>query len=76
MGHPVNRRELLTLGMIAALPAPVLAQQPNAMRRLGVLSVTAADDAIGRTNRFRPMRNDDTRHPGVPKRIIDGLLPF
>ncbi|WP_194405925.1 ABC transporter substrate-binding protein [Bradyrhizobium sp. CCBAU 53351] len=45
----MNRRELLTLGMIAALPAPVLAQQPNALRRLGVLSVTAADDAIGRT---------------------------
>ncbi|PDT91937.1 ABC transporter substrate-binding protein [Bradyrhizobium sp. Y36] len=33
--------------MIAALPAPVLAQQPA--RRLGVLSVTAADDAIGQT---------------------------
>ncbi|TQF32685.1 ABC transporter substrate-binding protein [Bradyrhizobium sp. UNPA324] len=45
----MNRRELLTLGMIAALPAAALAQQPNATRRLGVLSVTAADDAIGQT---------------------------
>ncbi|MET3336098.1 ABC transporter substrate-binding protein [Bradyrhizobium ottawaense] len=46
----MNRRECLAfLGMIAALPVPVLAQQPNAARRLGVLSVTAADDAIGQT---------------------------
>lgn len=43
----MNRRELLTLGMIAALPSSVLAQQ--SARRLGVLSVTAADDAIGQT---------------------------
>ncbi|UWU69955.1 ABC transporter substrate-binding protein [Bradyrhizobium sp. NC92] len=35
--------------MLTALPGPTLAQQPNAIRRLGVLSVTAADDAIGRT---------------------------
>lgn len=45
----MNRRTLLTLGMIAALPSPGLGQQPNAMRRLGVLSVTTADDAIGHT---------------------------
>lgn len=46
----MNRRRCLALlGMIAALPAPALAQQPNATRRLGVLSVTAADDAIGQT---------------------------
>ncbi|MGY3479053.1 ABC transporter substrate-binding protein [Bradyrhizobium ottawaense] len=46
----MNRRECLAfLGMIVALPVPVLAQQPNAARRLGVLSVTAADDAIGQT---------------------------
>jgi putative ABC transport system substrate-binding protein len=44
----MNRRECLALlGIIAALPASVLAQQPT--RRLGVLSVTAADDAIGQT---------------------------
>lgn len=48
MGHPVNRRECLALlGMIAALPASVQAQKPAATRRLGVLSVTAAEDAIG-----------------------------
>lgn len=42
----MNRRECLALlGMIVALPSSVLAQQPA--RRLGVLSVTAADDAIG-----------------------------
>ncbi|MCA1425371.1 MULTISPECIES: ABC transporter substrate-binding protein [unclassified Bradyrhizobium] len=46
----MNRRRCLALlGMFAALPAPALAQQPNATRRLGVLSVTAADDAIGQT---------------------------
>ncbi|MCK1362452.1 ABC transporter substrate-binding protein [Bradyrhizobium sp. 199] len=46
----MNRRLCLALlGMIAALPAPLLAQQPNATRRLGVLSVAAADDAIGQT---------------------------
>lgn len=46
----MNRRRCLALlGMLAALPAPALAQQPNAARRLGVLSVTAADDAIGQT---------------------------
>lgn len=46
----MNRRLCLALlGMIAALPVPALAQQPNATRRLGVLSVTAADDAIGQT---------------------------
>lgn len=47
MGYPVNRRECLALlGVIAALPASVQAQ-PDATRRLGVLSVTAAEDAIG-----------------------------
>lgn len=46
----MNRRECLALlGMIMALPAPVLAQQPNATRRLGVLSVIAGDDVIGQT---------------------------
>jgi ABC-type uncharacterized transport system substrate-binding protein len=45
----MNRREVLALlGVTAALPASVLAQT-NATRRLGVLSVTAADDAIGQT---------------------------
>src|SRR3954467_1142229 len=45
----MNRREVLALlGVTAALPASVLAQT-NARRRLGVLSVTAADDAIGQT---------------------------
>ena len=46
----MNRRECLALlGTIAALPVlvPVLAQQPNASRRLGVLSVIASDDVIG-----------------------------
>src|SRR5689334_14617813 len=44
----MNRRETLALlGAIAALPASALAQQPQATRRLGVLSVTAADNAIG-----------------------------
>ncbi|WFU80280.1 ABC transporter substrate-binding protein [Bradyrhizobium sp. CIAT3101] len=43
----MNRRDYLALlGMLAAWPASVLAQQPNAPRRLGVLSVTA-DDVIG-----------------------------
>lgn len=50
MMSPMNRREnLALLGMIAALPAAVLAQQPSGTRRLGVLSVTAAEDAIGQT---------------------------
>ncbi|KYG97625.1 ABC transporter substrate-binding protein [Bradyrhizobium sp. DOA1] len=44
----MDRRHCLALlGMIAALPASVQAQQPAATRRLGVLSVTAAEDAIG-----------------------------
>jgi putative ABC transport system substrate-binding protein len=44
----MNRRECLALlGMMTALPASVQAQQPNAPRRLGVLSVIAADDVIG-----------------------------
>lgn len=44
----MNRRECLALlGSIAVLPASVLAQQPNATRRLGVLAVTAGDDVIG-----------------------------
>lgn len=46
----MKRRDCLALlGMIAALPAAVLAQQPSGTRRLGVLSVTAAEDAIGQT---------------------------
>jgi putative ABC transport system substrate-binding protein len=46
----MNRRELLALlGTVTALPASVLAQQPNAPRRLGVLAVTAGDDVIGQT---------------------------
>src|SRR5690242_15142457 len=48
MVSPMNRRECLALlGTIAALPAEVLAQQPNATRRLGVLSVIASDEVIG-----------------------------
>ncbi|WP_338311339.1 ABC transporter substrate-binding protein [Bradyrhizobium sp. TM239] len=44
----MNRRECLALlGMLTAMPSSVLAQQPA--RRLGVLSVTAADDVIGQT---------------------------
>ncbi|TQF26059.1 ABC transporter substrate-binding protein [Bradyrhizobium sp. UNPF46] len=44
----MNRRECLALlGTIAVLPVPVLAQQPRAVRRLGVLSVIASDDVIG-----------------------------
>ncbi|HEV2153878.1 ABC transporter substrate-binding protein [Bradyrhizobium sp.] len=44
----MNRRECLALlGTITALPAEVLAQQPNAARRLGVLSVIASDNVIG-----------------------------
>ncbi|UFW48867.1 ABC transporter substrate-binding protein [Bradyrhizobium arachidis] len=35
--------------MTAALPTAVLAQQPNATRRLGVLSVIAGDEVIGQT---------------------------
>lgn len=46
----MNRRECLALlGMMTALPASAQAQQPNAARRLGVLSVIAADDVIGQT---------------------------
>ena len=48
MVSPMNRRECLALlGTIAALPAEALAQQPNATRRLGVLSVIASDEVIG-----------------------------
>jgi putative ABC transport system substrate-binding protein len=42
----VNRRELLVLLGTIALSPSALAQQPNATRRLGVLSVTA-DEVIG-----------------------------
>jgi putative ABC transport system substrate-binding protein len=46
----MNRRECLALlGTVTALPAAVLAQQPTAPRRLGVLAVTAGDDVIGQT---------------------------
>jgi putative ABC transport system substrate-binding protein len=45
----MNRREILALlGTIAALPPAALAQS-NATRRLGVLTVTADDDAVGQT---------------------------
>ncbi|MGY3236114.1 MULTISPECIES: ABC transporter substrate-binding protein [unclassified Bradyrhizobium] len=45
----MNRRECLALlGTTAALAPPARAQQPAPPRRLGVLSVTAADDVIGR----------------------------
>ncbi|MBW7962684.1 ABC transporter substrate-binding protein [Bradyrhizobium sp. BR 10261] len=44
----MNRRDCLALlGTIAAWPASAPAQQPTAQRRLGVLSVTSADDVIG-----------------------------
>ncbi|WP_027530535.1 ABC transporter substrate-binding protein [Bradyrhizobium sp. WSM3983] len=44
----MNRREcLVLLGVIAAMPPSALAQQPNATRRLGVLSVIASDGVIG-----------------------------
>ncbi|MGX4807205.1 ABC transporter substrate-binding protein [Bradyrhizobium guangdongense] len=46
----MNRRDCLALlGTLAVWPPSVLAQQPTAPRRLGVLSVTSADDVIGRT---------------------------
>ncbi|TYO65212.1 ABC transporter substrate-binding protein [Bradyrhizobium hipponense] len=44
----MNRREVLRLlGTLAMLPSAALAQ--SATRRLGVLSVTADDDAVGQT---------------------------
>jgi putative ABC transport system substrate-binding protein len=46
----MNRRKLLALlGTITALPLSALAQQPGGTRRLGVLSVIAADEVIGQT---------------------------
>jgi len=46
----MNRRDCLALlGTLAAWPASALAQQPTAQRRLGVLSVVAADDVISQT---------------------------
>ena len=44
----MNRRELLALLGTITLSSSALAQQPNAPRRLGVLSVTA-DEVIGQT---------------------------
>lgn len=50
MVSPMNRRKLLALlGTITALPLSALAQQPGGTRRLGVLSVIAADEVIGQT---------------------------
>ncbi|MDA9438927.1 ABC transporter substrate-binding protein [Bradyrhizobium sp. CCBAU 51745] len=47
----MNRRDCLALlGTIAAWPASAPAQQPAAQRRLGVLSVTSADEVIGQAN--------------------------
>lgn len=47
----MDRRGCLALlAMVAAWPASVLAQQPAAPRRLGVLSITSADDAIGQAH--------------------------
>src|SRR5581483_1914363 len=44
----MNRRDCLALlGMLAAWPASAPAQQPTPPRRLGVLSITSADDVIG-----------------------------
>ncbi|WP_298873571.1 ABC transporter substrate-binding protein [uncultured Bradyrhizobium sp.] len=46
----MNRRDCLALlGTLAAWPASAPAQQPTTPRRLGVLSVTSADDVIGQT---------------------------
>ncbi|WP_456842423.1 ABC transporter substrate-binding protein [Bradyrhizobium sp. USDA 4486] len=46
----MSRRDCLAfLGMTVALPAAVPAQQANATRRLGVLSVIAGDEVIGQT---------------------------
>jgi len=48
MVPPMDRRNLLALlGTITALPLSALAQQPGGTRRLGVLSVIAADEVIG-----------------------------
>ena len=45
----MNRRELLALLGTITLSPSALAQQPNAPRRLGVLSVITGDDVIGQT---------------------------
>ena len=47
----MDRRDCLALlGTIAAWPISALAQQPAPPRRVGVLSITSADDVIGQAN--------------------------